>query len=323
MNDEIRDEVRAKVLQYLSFGRLETNKFELKREWYNLRESHGKNEFLRDATAIINSYGGENAFIVFGVAESKELFDTKIEDSGYKDSASIKDIIDANVDKPFRFDVDHVNVNGKNLCFIYLHPSLDKPHVIVKYVNDNKGRAQENAIFIRSGSAKVSPTKGDLDRMYIERNTILVERKADVSINFHGFHFSTDVNNRVATHTLERPLLIENRGTRVLAVYKIFLQFDLGDEKLVFIHETIAKKPIVIPPNDIYRENLKFFCKETPHRNQTSNKLNNVVNSVLENPRHGDVVCTLLLATGEDLPTNLFMPNINHAKLPPVGVRIY
>jgi hypothetical protein len=317
MSDEIRQEVRAKVLQYLAFEKLETNKFDVKKEWYKLRESKGKNEFLRDATAMINSYGGENSFIVFGIEEkTKELFDTKIEESGHKDSASIKNIVDSSIDKPFRFDVDHVEVDGKNLSFIYLHPSPDKPHIIVKFVDD-KGRIFENAIFIRSGSAKVAPTKGDLDRMYIERNTILVERKADVAINFHGFQFSEqEVDNGASRHVIDRPFLIENRGTRVLPIYKIYLQFDVDNDKLLFVHETKSDKPIVIEPNAIYRDTLTFVCNVKSSVG-ISHKLTAVVNKVLENPRHGDVVCRLILATGEYLPANLYMPNINHLKEPP------
>jgi predicted HTH transcriptional regulator len=86
--------IRPLLIQYLSLDRLETNKLEFKRQWYNLRETSGKHEFLKDATAIVNSYGGDDGFIICGVDEkTKELFNSDLCDSGFKDQSSICKII--------------------------------------------------------------------------------------------------------------------------------------------------------------------------------------------------------------------------------------
>jgi hypothetical protein len=312
MSEELKAEIRAKIYQYLASHRLETNKLEFKRQWYNLKDVKDRNEFLKDATAIVNSYGGDDGFIVIGIDEKdKSLWDSKIDDSGYKDQASIRNIIDANVDKPFRFDIDYLTIEEKTLCIVHLLPSTDKPHVILRY-SDKNGKEHENEIFLRSGSSKVVASKADLDRMYIERNSIIVERKADVAINFHAFKSS--YSSETSMHTIVRPILIENRGTRVLPIYKIFLQFNLDGKDLSFVHETTSDKPIIIEPNSIFRDSLKFAHYVNSYDPQTSHQLNELVNQILENPRHGDVVCSFILATGEYLPANLYMPNINHAK---------
>jgi hypothetical protein len=56
-----------------------------------LREEIRKNEFFKDATAIINSYGGDDGFIIFGVDEkTKELCDASLDQSGYKKIFSVR-----------------------------------------------------------------------------------------------------------------------------------------------------------------------------------------------------------------------------------------
>jgi len=316
MSDEIKEGIKAKVLQFLSMKKLETNKLEFKREWHKLKEPKGYNEFLKDTTGIINCYGGDDAFIVFGVCEDEfKLFESKLSDSGYSDSADIKNIIDKNIDKPFRFDIDYLVVDGVTLCVIHLLPSTDKPHVVLRYMKDGVGTIFENAIFIRSGSAKVSASKADLDRMYIERNNIIVERKAEVSINFHAFKSSsiTDIKSQ-AKLWFDRKVSIENLGTRVLSVSKIVLQFDLGDGRLLFLHKPKSEKAIVINSGDIFSSELRFECIQEKQDVQTANRINDLVNEVLKNPKHGSIACFLLLVSGETLPTNLFMPNIDYDK---------
>ncbi len=311
MSDDLKRDVIAKFIQFIAIEKLETNKFEFKRQWYNLKDVKEKSEFFRDSTAVINSYGGDDGFIVIGIDDkTKELFDTKIEDSGFKDQSSIRDIVDTNIDKPFRFDVDYVEVNGKRLSVVHLFPSTDKPHVILKY-QDKNGKEFSNEIFLRSGSGKVVASKGDLDRMYIERNTILVDRMAEVSINLNKFTVAGSTYQGESVHSIERLVTIENRGIRILPIYRIMLRFVTPEKVFLFIHATHIGKPIVVEPNGAHVETLYFENVGQDLSPAEVQKLIALINEILENPQHGGVTCNLILATGEHLPAILFMPNIH------------
>lgn len=224
MTDELRESVKSRILQYLENNLDETNKFEVKRKWYNLREDNSKFEFLKDITAIVNSYGGEDAFIVFGIDENtRETFSTKISDSGYKDPAYIKNVINANITAPILIDIESMEINDQLLCILHLPPSTDKPHCILKYKRNNQ--VFENEIFIRSGSAKVVASKSDIDRMYIERKNIIVERKLELSINLSNFRIQNSENRGLY---IDHPITIENTGMRDVAIARIEIELLFG-----------------------------------------------------------------------------------------------
>lgn len=308
MSDDLKEEVKAKVLQYIAGTALETNKLEFKRKWYDLKDSKQKNEFFKDTTALINYYGGDNGFIVFGIDEdTKDLYDTSLSESGYDDQADIKNIVDSNIDKPFRFDIDYVQVNGKRLSVFHLVPSTDKPHVILKY-QDKKGQNFVNEIFTRSGSAKVVAGKADIDRMYIERNTIIVERKAEVSINLNKFHAAT--SESANTIYFSRLTTIENLGTRVLSIYRIHIRFQRENVDLLFYYETVVGNPFIVQPSQIETKELKFI-----HRGDGSGfnakAVNDIITDLINHAVRKNVSCYLTLASGETLPVILNLPNIS------------
>lgn len=239
MEDSIKEYVKSKIIQFLAGHKLETNKFELKREWYKLNsytvQDNGQKtrhkdyyEFLKDITSIINSNGGDSGFIVIGVDSKKvKLFDTKIEDSGLDDSSLINDIIVSNVETRFTIDVDYVNVNGKNLSVIHIPTSLDKPHIVLEYCSPAKQKFK-NEIFVRSGSGTSIATKADLDRMYWERGNIVLPEKLFLTINtsVSGFEARTmsdfDDNSRL---DFSLYLGFSNQGMRPSTIYAI--EFDL------------------------------------------------------------------------------------------------
>lgn len=308
MSDELKDEVKAKVLQYLAGSRLETNKLEFKKQWYTLTDVHQKNEFYKDTTALVNSYGGDDAFIVFGVDEStRTLVQARLSDSGYNDAADVKNIIDSNIDKPFRFEIDYVTVNNTNLCVFHIHPSTDKPHVILKY-KDRANREYSNEIFIRSGSAKVVAGKADIDRMYIERNTIIVERKADISIYLSdiSLHEETAFDNSTKCY-FSKLVAIENRGSRVLNIYKIALDFTNSSQNVErFAFDTILGDPMVIEPNRVFIKSDCIFYHTSEQRRLSS--LMSFLSDVVRNRSQSSITCQFHLATGEIMPASLYEP---------------
>lgn len=239
MEDSIKEYAKSKVIQFLAGHKLETNKFELKREWYKLnwktRQENGTTiynkgyfEFLKDITSIINSNGGDSGFIVIGIdSENKKIIDTKMEDSGLDDSSKVKDIIISNVDTPFTVDIDYIYIEGKKLSIIHIPTSLHKPHIILRYFSSGNQKF-ENEIFVRSGSGTSIATKADLDRMYWERGNIVLPEKLFLTINtsVSGFEARTmsdfDDNSRL---DFSLYLGFSNQGMRPSTIYAI--EFDL------------------------------------------------------------------------------------------------
>jgi hypothetical protein len=55
--------VSDKLVQSLAGYPIEANKLDCKLKWYDFQNDAGKNEFLKDASAIVNSYGGADGFL--------------------------------------------------------------------------------------------------------------------------------------------------------------------------------------------------------------------------------------------------------------------
>ncbi len=158
-------------------------------DWKTSQENGGTKynkdyyEFLKDITSIINSNGGDSGFIVIGIdSESKNLVDTKIDDSGLDDASKIKDIVVSNIDTPFTIDIDYITLEGKKLSIIHIPTTLHKPHIILRYYSPANQKF-DNEIFVRNGSGTSIAAKSDLDRMYWERGNIVLPEKLSLTIN--------------------------------------------------------------------------------------------------------------------------------------------
>jgi hypothetical protein len=227
--DEIERTVKAYLLQAISNPGidLETNKLDFKSEWYNLKDEKGKNEFLKDATGIVNSYGGADGFIVIGFnCKDNSFVNSPFTQSGLKDKTELIGIIASKVDRPFNLDEIPIQYNGKILSVVHIPPSLDKPHVIRRYVSD-KGAEYENEVFVRHGSGAKRATKHDLDLMYAEKRSIVIDKRIDASINLilhtHRFQEFESVPISFKTH-----IFLHNFGSRTIAFSKLILTIQVN-----------------------------------------------------------------------------------------------
>lgn len=266
MTEEIKNLAITKTLQFINNTNLEVNKIEFKRHWYKLKErGNDFNEFLKDTTAIVNSYGGEDAFIIIGVdGTTKQLFDTDINDSGYDDSSKINDLIKGKTDAPIRFDIDYVNIDGKRLSVIHLFPSTEKPHLIIEYKKADK--IYKNAIFIRSGSGTDHASKADIDRMYSERRNIIVQKSIEVSINLNDLKLKGAGNvdlGKIGKINLNHIFTIENTGFRPVAIALVTVTIKLPSQgnsvdDLKLSSSSYSHKNLVIMPGEIFNEEISL-----------------------------------------------------------------
>jgi len=254
MNSDLKEQVILHVLQFINGQALEKNKFEFKREWYNLSyktnaEGHNKDyyEFLKDCTSLVNTYGGDDRFIVIGIDEdTKELFDSGIENSG-RNASQIKDVIISNVKDSFPIDIEYLEVKGKNLAVIHIPPSTGKPHIIEEYVSKS-GQKFQREIFTRNGSSSHLATKGDIDLMYWERGNIVLERNVKATLLLDQIHNGIEFKQ---THLfLHLSVVLENRGLRPLSILSMQIQLNIPKE-------TLGKANL---PN--HHENMKIVCPE-------------------------------------------------------------
>jgi len=275
MSDDLKKEVETKVLQFLADQILETNRFEFKSKWYNLKErnikdSEGKSkpnkdyyEFLKDSTAIINSVGGNHGFIIIGV--SKEgLVNTEISESGLKDASFVNDILISNVDNPFTVDVDYVIVNEKRLSVIHIPPSTNKPHIISLYRTENS--EYKNEIFVRSASGTNSANKGDLDRMYWERGNIIIDKKLACYIPVNDISFSQgpDPNGVL----LWGKFNFESFGNKKIVLDRIVLDIHahpIGYDVVQFVSMKGDNFPIRIEGNNYLLTQLGLYWARGEH----------------------------------------------------------
>jgi hypothetical protein len=227
---EIVNFVSSYLNQSLDGLEVENAKFDFKRSWYNLGDSKGKSEFLKDTSAIANTFGPDG-FIVIGFDDKrKEFEDCEFRQSGLRDTSMIPDLINKSVDRLFTIDYYEEVINGKRLGILHIPPSIDKPHVIRSYRTINKRgdeREELHKIFVRKNSQTFPASKYDLDLMYYDRKNVVPEYQLISSFNTEAF------KNRLNELTGKNPLIIEvvisieNTGRRPVSISSFNLQLSL------------------------------------------------------------------------------------------------
>lgn len=205
----------------------ETNKFDFKSKWYNLKDNIDINEFLKDITSIVNTIG-PTGYLVIGYDEAaKEISGANFKDSGLKDVNELLGIIIKRVDRSFDIDFSELVIEGKSISVIEIPPSIDKPHVIRHYVS-KKGHESKNMIFVKNSTSTIVANKYHLDKMYYDRKNIKPEYLAYLTSPMRGFQASKNVNTNKTN--FNQHFYIENIGLRPICVSKMLLicDFEIG-----------------------------------------------------------------------------------------------
>lgn len=204
----------------------ETMKFDFKAKWYNLREKTALSEFLKDTSAIANTFGPDG-YLVIGYDDTiKEFIPSSFTDSGYKNTSDINFLIASNVDPLFHLDIIDDEIEGNNVTVIHILPSLAKPHVINKYHTiDKQGnpRTENNRIFVRNTTATVHASRYDLELMYYDRKNIIPEYQLFTSLDLDDLtlgHYSEDKPYLIDASVM-LDFIIENTGRRPVAIREV------------------------------------------------------------------------------------------------------
>ena len=255
----------------------EKRKLEFKRQWYNLTDRIGIEEFCKDVAAMANT-PGPDGFIVIGLDEDDgTLMNSPISDCGLPDVSLITNLIIKKVRPSIQFEIDTVTLEeegNKVISVIKIPPSLDKPHVIGRY------KTQQNYIPIRNGTDIFPANHTDLEYMFYDRKNVI----PDYRIALLPIHQDLVVNtsqesgDRVLTTNIK--FILQNVGRYPIAISNATLKiFDttptVSDQKDTFnfigiswllfennnvgpIDYPLLNRPMVVPFNSIYHVRMTF-----------------------------------------------------------------
>lgn len=255
----------------------EKRKLEFKRQWYNLTDRIGIEEFCKDVAAMANT-PGPDGFIVIGLAEDGTLTNSPISNCGLADVSLITNLVIKKVRPSIQFEIDTVTLeeeDNKVISVIKIPPSLDKPHVLGEY------RGRQNYIPIRNGTQIFPANHTDLEYMFYDRKNVIT----DYQIAFLRIqqnlvaNTSQESGDRILTISLNfilqnvgrYPITISNANLKIFdtvpAVSDLKGTFDfIGKSWLLFennnvspIDYSLPDRPIIVPFNSIYHIRMIFL----------------------------------------------------------------
>jgi len=302
--------VKSYISQSMQNLDKENNKFDFKRQWYDLKSPNGISEFLKDTTAIANTFG-LHGYIVIGFDDkAKEYFNSKFSNSGLKDKILLADLIIKHVDRLFTMDELDITIDGHSLSVIHIPPSIDKPHVIRSYKTfdkQEKEKIEVQRIFVRNASGTKIASKYDIDLMYYDRKNIIPEFKLLISCNLKIQYCFQFINNNGILSLNMRPT-IENIGSRPVAISKMKFKIarhhgDEEYEKICLVsNELWLTNEIIIPSGDIFNGMITFSLEGNSFLTAPP-EVDNILNSSRENLLFSPI--EIYISNGEMITTEL------------------
>jgi hypothetical protein len=225
------DRILAVVHEHLEQSLLhldkESLKFDFKYEWYDLTTLKGINEYLKDTTAMANTYGLDG-FIVMGFDERRKLFkDARFEDCGLKDTNELNKIIIKRVSHLFELNSYDIMIDGHPLSVLHIPPAWEKPFFIRNYQTFTKTKKVKKEyhqkVFVRKNTGTFSATKYDIDLMYYDRKNI----EPDYRVFMNIFKVSFLPLEQI----ISIKFTVENAGKRPIAIVDYSLILGLSQHK--------------------------------------------------------------------------------------------
>lgn len=226
--DQCTEIIKDAILKSQNGLSVEYTKFDFKAKWYDLNNEKQQNDFIKDSSAMANTFGLDGLIVIGFDEKSKEFHQTKFAYSGYNDTSRIYSLLSKRLSVPFAIDIWDESIDGNNLSVIHIPPSLEKPHVILadkKFDKDGTQSGKEDQrIYVRHGSTNRLATSYDLELMFYDRKNIIPEYSIESYIKLnHGFavnpvrmaddHFRFKVPvNFIFENIGRRPVMIDRIG---------------------------------------------------------------------------------------------------------------
>lgn len=294
--EEIKTIVKEHIDQALQGQSKESLKFEFKYKWPNLKDPRELNEFLKDITAMANTYGPDG-FIVYGFDDDAKKFnDVQFTDCELKDDSQLFDLQSRYLSNNFDLNEYDETIDGHQLSILHFPPTLHKPILIKNYRTFHKDghekRSEEHKIFVRNGTTIRTAKKEDLELMSYDRKNIVPEYDFQVAL------LELKTRNMGDARAVYE-LTIENTGRRPISLRKIRLivETENGIYQLTASQQVISNNlPNSMPNLYVKPNDIRFFQGEaivfTPGGQTT-------VGMVHQIKQGKDVIAELVLTNGK------------------------
>lgn len=287
---------------------VENPKCDFKAAWYDLSSKAGINEFLKDSSAIANTFGLDG-FIVIGYDPKTNVYhDTNFLRSKLSDTSKITDIVNKKVDRLFDVIIYDTKIEGHSISIIHIPPSIDKPHVITNYQTFDKDgkikKEDQHRIFVRKGTSTFPASKYDIELMFYDRKNIIPEYKIQTSLRCKDVSLTVHGKENTSLH-LTLPVTFENLGMRPVSIVRTFLDLFLFDDASK--DEIISLEcdtTITIQPGRIKNVYLNFHSSQFENREFTYVRMKA---TEINTNRHKLLTKSVLLAlsTGKQISSDL------------------
>jgi hypothetical protein len=301
---------------------IENPKCDFKAKWYDLTIPKDINEFVKDTTAIANTFGLDGVIVIGYDPKSKMFHSSVFSDSKLKDSSLIVDLINKRVDRMFEISTYDLQILESNLSVIHIPPSIDKPHVIRNYQtfdrNGNIAKEEQHKIFVRKNTSTHPASKNDLELMFYDRKNIMPDYKLICNSHFSSINLSISSHDDGTRRVVDKikgsiNFIFENIGRRPIAIRQIQISLSLydnpdeRDQLLLSTDSLYQNDAIVIHPNEIKVMNVIFIGGHYNYFSFSDIERNvHELNSAKKHIKASPVRLTLV--NGEIITTNLILP---------------
>ncbi|WP_426583191.1 AlbA family DNA-binding domain-containing protein [Mucilaginibacter sp. R-33] len=301
--DQIIKIVDPIIQQSLGGQEIENLKIDCKTKWWDLKDLSGRSEFLKDTSAIANTFGLDGFIIIGYNDKTKDFNPAQFSDCGLKDSADIRNLIIRSIDMVFDLNTFDVTIGGNKLSVIHIPPSVDKPHVLKVYNRSDKQGIREefNKIFIRKNSSNHVASKNDIDIMYYDRKNIIPDYKILVSVKAQCLKILAGRQAGVVTDMhLDPVLTFENQGSRPMAIIGIKIRLSEYNDPRPheqYTFESISLViPIIVPVNNIVNQVPSLYALDL---NGITKEVVDSINRNIKNIKADNIQLTL--NSGEEI----------------------
>lgn len=274
------------ISQVLNGQEAENPKLDFKREWYNMKSKSGINEFLKDSSAIANTFGPDG-YLIIGIDEQNlTQVDVNFKDSQLNDSNELLGIISKRMDRIYDVNYFEEVINSKLVGILHIPQSLDKPHVIKNYQtffkDGNLKNEEQHRIFVRSGTSTRIATKYDIELMFYDRKNIHPDYMLDIFIN-EVFFTETELKKLTVICVMN----IENIGKRPASIKDIALNFSFTSNEFRFLNPDVEtevngyarfvkvnSRNIIVKSNDITQKRMRLFYSGEGYSKQADDLTN-------------------------------------------------
>ncbi|MBM3404213.1 MAG: hypothetical protein FJY10_04915 [Bacteroidetes bacterium] len=258
--EDIERIVSSYIEQSSSGLTVENSKFDFKREWYDLKKERDIQEFVKDTTSMVNTFGPDGIIVIGYDEKTKEFKDSTLP----VDPSDIVNLINKRVDRLFEINTFDMRYQGHSLSIIHIPPSMDKPHIIRNYKtyhpNGKEKNSYQNISLVRKNSRTDFSTRYDLDLMLWDNKNVIPEYRILSSYNVESIHF---VEHNETSYRCIIYLTLENTGGRPVGINHMKVKFKLfedssSDEEITF-EVKFKHENIIIPTGNIWNKRVDMF----------------------------------------------------------------